>query len=545
MASVLAFISVVLIVAAASKINQTYDEPFHVARGLQWYQTDKYDYIHHPPLAPVCFATPLQVMGAEYEEHGHKLSDGNQILYSGDYAWNLAAARSGNLLFYLLMIVACWFWARLLATPPLLVVGCVSLFPPVLAHAGLATSDLAITCGILWYAYFGRCFLAAPCARSGASFGVSIAACLLAKFSAVVFLPLVAVSLAIVDMHLVRKALNARRIELASGAVLAVAVAALCVWGGYRFSFGTVEEVRWHSSNPLRFPFVSDNTNRRLLALTVPAPEFVGGILSVLHQNREGHYSYFLGESVSRSSVLYFPVLLLTKSPIPLLLLSIVGFASKRPHAWVPAFVIMAILAPACLSNINIGVRHILPVYPWLGILAAMGFTGLRGQALAPIRSFSVILLAWAGFGVVVSMPDLLPYFNEFAFGRPERITVDSDLDWGQDLQRLGDEIRERQIAHIHIAYFGTAVVEKHIPTGVRVHHLKPHTRVSGWVAVSAFNRFATKGYEWLDNYEKACVVGASIYLYHIPRGRNAGHPAPPQRTLRAELPEKAPTSDN
>ena len=85
-------------------------------------------------------------------------------------------------------------------------------------------------------------------------------------------------------------------------------------------------------------------------------------------------------------------------------------------------------------------VRHILIVYPLFSIAAGFGAVSLWHHTAHRrwARSATVLLLGWLVVTSVRAHPDYLPYFNELAGSQPERILVDSDLDWGQDLLRLG-----------------------------------------------------------------------------------------------------------
>jgi hypothetical protein len=71
-------------------------------------------------------------------------------------------------------------------------------------------------------------------------------------------------------------------------------------------------------------------------------------------------------------------------------------------------------------------------------------------------RSVLIFLLMWYLGATMYSRPDFLAYFNEIAGNEPERITVDSNLDWGQDLHRLSAVVRSMGIDKLSIAYYGS-----------------------------------------------------------------------------------------
>src|ERR1700737_2936168 len=100
----------------------------------------------------------------------------------------------------------------------------------------------------------------------------------------------------------------------------------------------------------------------------------------------------------------------------------------------------VAVLAVALPSRINIGIRHILPAFPFFALIAGSGALWLiqlgRNRSWAGWTAAAAIL--WLCAGSVAAHPDYLAYFNAFAGSEPERIVVDSDLDWGKDIKRLG-----------------------------------------------------------------------------------------------------------
>ena len=103
-------------------------------------------------------------------------------------------------------------------------------------------------------------------------------------------------------------------------------------------------------------------------------------------------------------------------------------------------------MAAAMFSHIDIGLRHILPIY--IGICHRRRLRGDRGclktatrRTWPAGRSGDSSVFGWPLRRC--SHPDYIPYFNELAGGHPENILVDSDLDWGQDMNRLGARLRE------------------------------------------------------------------------------------------------------
>ncbi|HXN49015.1 MAG TPA: hypothetical protein VN893_20350, partial [Bryobacteraceae bacterium] len=294
--------------------------------------------------------------------------------------------------------------------------------------------------------------------RRSALFGAAGGLAVLAKFSSLAFFP--AVVAAALLAYLVGgwpgfRGLfgHARRLALPIAA--ACCVAALVIWAGYRFHFGPT-----------------------------PAPELWSGIKSVMEHNRTGHLAYLLGEHKVFGWWYFFPVVLAVKTPLPFLALAgigaVVSLARWRQMSGaylVPLGFALAILGVGMAGHINVGLRHILPIYMGLAIMAAIGTVRLYewgrhgnwGEAVVAVlpRGFgwwvwqlwalpgerasrntwaNIALLVLAGWFALTSLaahPDYLPYFNLIAGDEPERIVADSDLDWGQDMTRLGTRLRE------------------------------------------------------------------------------------------------------
>jgi hypothetical protein len=302
-----------------------------------------------------------------------------------------------------------------------------------------------------------------------------------------------------------------RRLALVAG------VAAFVIWAGYRFS------VSYPQSLGGRLPFL--------------APELAKGIAQVQRHNAAGHSAFLLGENSQTGWWYFFPVTLAVKTPIPFLLFATLGvvLAARsmlvRP-AWqqlAPAVAAVVVLAVSMTSNINIGVRHVLPIYLLLAVFAGLGavaawnakrFRGWSSTAAA-------VLALWLVVSSVRTHPDYLAYFNELAGGRPERIVVNSDLCWGQDYFRLVDTVRARGIDSIWVAYHGSLDVDRHRLPGMRT--LPPHQPVTGWVAASVSELKAVSGYEWIDAFTPVTRVGHSIWLFCIPprAGDASGRAAP------------------
>jgi hypothetical protein len=250
-----------------------------------------------------------------------------------------------------------------------------------------------------------------------------------------------------------------------------------------------------------------------------------------------------MGQTSPRGWWYYFLVALAVKTPLPTLLLSGAGLLVvtrwRRWRAlaalWVPALLFLALTMTARLA---IGYRHILPIVPFIIMLAAYAAGSLwpRLQQRRFLRLALPLLLLWQVAGTALLFPHHEAYFNEVA-GGPENGAawlVDSNLDWGQDLPALRQLMEERGIEEVNLAYFGTALPEAYginyhpLPgflrfvTGAEVEAYNPYTPPPGWYAISRTSLHLGLLLQNVDLYayfrdkEPVARAGHSINLYHV-----------------------------
>src|SRR6187431_1383328 len=186
----LSLLATARIISTFQTFSQFYDEPFHIASGMEWLDKGTYNYERqHPPLARISEALPLYLMGQHSSLLPSAFEEGDQILNKGDYATNLAWARAGNLPFFWLSVVLLAamvqrYWDKRTAV---LAVGLYTLLPLILGHAGVATTDMAAVAGFMAGLYGFSRWLEQPSVRQAAWLGVALGFAALAKFSDVSF----------------------------------------------------------------------------------------------------------------------------------------------------------------------------------------------------------------------------------------------------------------------------------------------------------------------------------------------------------------------
>ena len=467
-------------------LGQTFDEPAHAACGLEIAATGRYTLeLQHPPLARIATGIGLRIGGLTLPEQGTIWQRGNEILCSGGrYLSNLAHARAGTLFFLVLAIVITWSWTRRLFDErhAIAAAALLSVTPAFLGHAGLATTDVAVAATTLLALYRVWRWLEQPSTSNAIWCGAGLALAFTSKFSALLFVPAGVIAL-LVARFPSRSPLAARRSLVH---LLLIAIAALLVtWAVYAFSLDAPQQI-------------------------------ATGLRWAISHERGGHPAYLLGRNSPNGWWYFFLIAFLVKTPIALIILMIIGAWGRR--ARLPLAITLAFFVVTMPLHVAIGLRHLLPIYPFVAMLGAAGLLRWRIPAIA--------LSAWLLIATTLAHPDYLAYFNEATLGRADFFLVDSDLDWGQDVIRLSRAVDTRT-QPLTIAYFGTADLRRHgLPP---FHTLQPGEEPYGWIALSV--TILRKGkppgrFDFLANVPYT-MIGKSIRLYYRPYAPRPGDRRP------------------
>ncbi|MBI2498164.1 MAG: glycosyltransferase family 39 protein [Opitutae bacterium] len=479
---------------AASRESVTADEILHVTGGYFYNRFG--DYRIQPEngnLTQRWVALPAWLMQAPpppladniYWRTSDQSVIGYQFFYeTGHDHWPmLMAARAMTVLLSLGTGLLVFFWARRLAgtAAGFLALAFYALDPSVLAHAGLATSDIAAVFFLLAAVTAFWRHLGGPDWRSGALSAAVFGLACVAKYSTVLLLPVMLLLLVwrILAEPAGRRARWLKLAPLTLAAHGAAAVFIIWLFYGFRYSGFAADlppadhfTVPWAEVLPyIGWPgrLVQFCRDGQLL------PEaFLYGYSWVV-QSARARSAFLAGEYGYFGWIRFFPLAFLWKSTLALLAALAVG-AGALLHRWrnhaarraddlsdvAPLLVLFGVYGIFSLaSHLNIGHRHILPLYPVLfilvGGLAAPGLlAGGRRAALVALL-IAGQLLAHAGVA-----PHYLAFFNSLAGGpaNGHRLLVDSSLDWGQDLPGLALWLQESNrgatAQPVFLSYFGS-----------------------------------------------------------------------------------------
>jgi hypothetical protein len=527
-------IACVRIISADKALSLTPDEPFHLACAIDYLSNHEVGWdLENPPVARALEAIGPYLAGVRLTSSTtNPYVDGADMLArTGNVDGMVFRLRLGTLPFFLLACLVVGGWANHFFGKAVAVIA-VALFtslPTTLSDAGLGTTDMALA------ATTGAAFLAAilwaekPSWIRAIVMGLLTALAFLSKSTALGYL---AISVLLgawaywVTSPIGWRALLHLASRYLATFVLAVMVTVLVIWAAYWFSFGPVPE----------------------LGISLPAPEYFQGLLTALNHNKNGANAYLLGEFGTGGWWYYFPVALAVKTPIAFLILAAMGiivcFRLRATISYLlPAAFVLGVLLPAMTGRINIGVRHVAPVYLGLSIIAALGLLRLLQSSRYRLLSYStaIVLLVWMNVSVGMQHPDYLAYFNGFAGKHPENILVDSNYDWGQDLKVLSKRLHQLGADHVALGSLDGAIRDRYreewygIPRIINVDDVTP---APGWTAVSASfvksYRFMIPARVTVQNawYERVTPTErlGPYFLYYVPPAggapaQNAAHP--------------------
>lgn len=482
----------VLLAGDAARLETpTVDEFAHLPAGFAYLDGGPFElYAKNPPLMQALLALPGSLWGDVVVPEPGRLSlswgpwiYGSQFMRANadDYFSLFAMARWVVIALVCATAVLLFRWARALFGLPGAAVA-TSLFllsPMMLGHGHLATVDVGCMASLFAACLAVRWACKEPSLPRMSVAGALIGVALLVKFTALLLAPVFA---ALVLWH----GWKERSRAFAQLAVLSLS-ALFVVNAGMGFD-GSMQSL---GSYAPRSGLVSGLQRQLPAWLPVPLPEaYVVGFDAVRVDTERGEFgSYLLGEWTPQGRWYYNGVAFAVKTPLPLLamLMAVPWFLRRSGlSAWEASFMIVPpLLLLVLLAGFNraaIGLRYLLPVYPFLFLAIASLWT-LASRRSAVIGA-AVVVAYYAVLALAVH-PAHLAYFN-LAVGGPgqgHRYLVDSNLDWGQDLYRLRPALEQLGVNEpVGLLYFG------HVHPGLYglEYRLVPPRPAAGVFAVSA-----------------------------------------------------------
>ncbi len=424
-----------------------------------------------------------------------------------------------------------------------LAVALFSLEPTMLAHGRVVHTDIAAALAYLIFFFALFKFFQAPAPSRTLWLGLAMAFSLLAKFSMVILVPIFAGALLYAVYRGPKH--NPSRSRMVMQAGLAVISVLLVVNSAYYFQHSPLAnpELDWIVANTPRFSVLAREI---LWYLSIPLPTYyVFGFFTVMAHNVAGHQTALLGDYGKLGWWYYFPVAFALKTTIPFLLLSAASLvwavwrvlARREMKLALLVLPIAIYLAFSMTSHINIGVRHIAPVFPFLFLLGGTLLDSLLTKFRSRATVASVVLL----FGLMLTeavrvYPNYLPYTNQLTFGKANwEVLSDSNVEWGDDVKELAKYLRDRGETKIYgalsggwgtIEMYGVEMIDYAPPdiqlsktryVAIGAGHLNGSTVSGGMKHENGLELTDDERQNYFAKYRKEtpeAVIGNSIYLY-------------------------------
>ena len=550
----------------------TFDEGTHLAAGYTYLLLGDFRMsIDNPPLSKVFGALPLLFQPVLLPEDGSwaradlRYEYAFKLLYQcgNDPAQLLFWSRLANLFWGVILLLSVYsvtreFGGRCGALITLLLA---AFCPILLAHGHLITPDIGVTTlFFLTVVSFWKLLTRGPI-RWALYCGGLLGGALATKHNALLLLPSLGAMLSLrtlIDSRLCvpqtkqtvtqgLKSLWLTRCRTIGAGLLIAGSAYAVIWGIYGFRFkGSTDPSFEYGWTVLRHNkgAIGNCINFARSHQLLPEAHLFGLAL-VVENTTNGQDAYALGKVSQTGWWWYFPFALLVKIPSCAWLLVILAgccIFKRRKLEFAREYFLLVI--PACIflaflmtRDMNIGVRHAMPILPFLWTFAGSlgkSLSGLTDQHLWR-KGIAALLIV----GCIVETASAAPHFLGF-FNWPSRVLahrhtmlVDSNLDWGQDLGRLKRYLEVKEIPEIKLAYFGAAS-----PRHLRLNHqylpsfnvylgLEPEWKeadlapgdVVGISATTLMGVYTRNSYlhEFVtQRLEPLTVIGTSIHLFKV-----------------------------
>ncbi|MGH3942226.1 MAG: ArnT family glycosyltransferase [Pseudonocardiaceae bacterium] len=572
--------------------SATVDEVAHISAG--------YSYLHygdyrlnpeHPPLIKDLAGLPLQFMDLNFpdkdaawttETNGqwgsgrsfiyHIGNDAQAILYWARLPILLLAVSFGIVLYRFVS----HRWGKAVA---LVALAFYALSPNIIAHAHYVTTDLGALV-FMFLALMGYIrFIERPNLLNLSLLSLGLAGAQLVKFSSIVLYPiLLLITIGVVIVWKRPQSWISRARIYVGGLVAASALSIIWVWIYYIphviYMPADIQEQLISGMLNGRVAGLSDN----LIALShyvalKPFVQYLLGLAMVYGRATGGSITYFNGQVSDQSFHLYFPELFVIKTQIPFLVLGLIALSLMLIRVYrrglvqeigvmireqLPlctlGFFAFCYFAISVAGNLNLGIRHILPVFvPFFVLVAVATVSLIRRPADIRWRVVSTgalaTLLVWYAAATFWIYPSFTAYFNELIGGpaNADKYVADSAVDWGQDLVRLKHFVDSHpEIEKLALDYFGGGEPRYYFCERAYDGQGRLIATVDGYdcsqsvyepwrsdqapypgqyIAVSETylqnDRWYSaqrgdKGYEYLLNMQPVAKIGYSIYLYKL-----------------------------
>ena len=425
--------------------SPTDDEPIELTNGYFYWQGIQTSNLH-PPLSRILQALPIRFLAINHQtpdaDQNNQLQAINFFFNTNQNEFELMTmlGRWITLIFGLGIGLLLFIQTRVNRVIALAGLMLWAFEPTLLAYSGLCLADIPMTFFFLAAVLAFKSRFSGPNPIRSCGTGILTAMAVGCKLSALALIPI----FVLLELSNWKKK-NWNKNEIAPSAVD-------WLWGSFGFiAFicllylpGTL----WESRH--LFPMVY----------------FEESLQNMMGYTHFHHPTYFLGQASRQNHWLYFLLAFALKTTIPLVVLtlaSVIYGTYQRsffaPWLWIPPLILFLSILPVQ----NLGIRYLLPIFPFL-ILMTASFLNLLWkwklfQSVYAGKLLFLGFLLWHVVSVVASAPNMISYFNEFV-SKEKRLYYlsDSNLDMGQDIKRVAIAAEAKGWRNIKLAQFGGAI---------------------------------------------------------------------------------------
>jgi len=594
--SLIIFFILVVSVINARNDSPIYDEIAHIPAGYSYLiKHDMRLNPEHPPLLKDLAAFPLVFMHLNFdtaqpfwEENPNdaQWNAGKYFLYqaSNNPEEIVFWSRLPIILLALILGIFIFIWTRQLAgiTAGFIALLLYAFDPNILGHNHYVTTDLGIAAFFAFALYYFIKFLKNPTWKNVFFGGIFLGLLQLTKFSSVLIFPILGLMLLVYPLvrntSLIGLAKTKGKFKLLGEylgkGILAFGLSLVLVWAVYylnTFDMPTkkLPQIMQHYFHPdqaknqaLNKALLENLTRLNEKPPLAPMADYFFGIARVFQRVSGGNVTYYMGELSTQGFWSYFPVIFLIKEPLPVIFLlffafafslwqigknlknthesllqkswqSLIDYIRTSPTEFSMLLFIFLYLLSSITGRLNIGLRHLFPIFPFLYILIAKKIVEfIKKQHHRETKKFFstiiIVFLAWLVLEAALSFPNYVSYFNQLVGGPKNgyHYVTDSNADWGQDLIRLRSFLAEHpEIDKIRIDYFGIAELNYYLKNRSVSWWRDKRPIEPGWYAISTLflqesiydqSRPDNQSYRFLKEKKPTYQIGTSILIYYL-----------------------------
>lgn len=587
--SSLLIVFVLQLALSARQNSITWDEDDHIYAGyMSWKHADFGLNPEHPPLVKLVAAIPLLGMTLKmpvlqqrnFKQEG--FLGGKEFLFKNDADTMLFRARMAAATLTALLALLVFLAAREMfgSGAGLIALALLAFDPNLLAHGAVVGTDAGLSCFLFASIYAFYRYVKLPSAPRLALAGLATGLALASKHTAILVFPMLLV-LAALEWWTAAgnsgkngaETKGKHAVRLATALVLISFISIAVLWATYGFRYAPrPEPLRMNPPYAEVLKGLSHPNDIRLLSAAgrfhLLPESYLYGLADVRFMS-DFYTSYIFGKIYPKGVWFYFPAAMAIKSSLAFLflfLMAVWAIAKRELASWreilfltIPPAIYMAV---AMGAGMNIGVRHVLPVYMFLTVLLAGAAWRLIQKNRRWVYVVAILLVSQA-ISTTRAFPAYLAYSNELWGGPSEtyKYLTDSNVDWGQQLKATKNYLDQRGVKDCWFVYFAEGVVDysyygipcKPLPTADSLWVNEPANAppaIDGPVLISAsdlsgyeFGPGALNPYEQFKSLRPSAVIQYGVFVFdghfEIPLAASIGHSQKAAQFLEAkQLPE-------